>query len=99
MLTMHEAVHVKSREVLLLVRRKAQSCHVWVQCVLLCALTTLPHAPSTHMNIHKNIMITAGGTEKMREGVQECSQRGLLVQVQIKSAPLKTGGWGEGVCM
>lgn len=39
-------------------------------------------------------MITAGGTEEMREGVQECSQRGLLVQVQIKSAPLKTGGVG-----
>lgn len=66
---------------------------MWVQHVVLRApTTTSPHAPSQHMNIHRNIMITAGGTEKMRDGVQDCSQRGLLVQVQIKSASFKTGG-------
>lgn len=75
-------------------QRKAQSCHVWVQCGVLCAPTTSPHAPSKHMNIHKNIMITAGGDEKMCDGVQDCSQRGLLVQVQVKSPSLKTGGRG-----
>lgn len=34
------------------------------------APTTLSHAPPKHMNISKNMVIMAGGTEKMRDGVQ-----------------------------
>lgn len=63
---MHEAE--ESREVLLLVRMIEDS--VGPVCGPVWPPTTLSHAPPKHMNIYKNIVIMAGGTEKMRDGVQ-----------------------------
>lgn len=63
---MHEAE--ESREVLLLVRMIEDS--VGPVCGPVWPPTTLSHAPPKHMNIYKNIVIVAGGTEKMRDGVQ-----------------------------